>query len=689
MHCDDLSRSLPERRPDRAPPAGAWLGRPHAGRGPRRAGAGTLGRAPHPAVRRRPGGAGPAAHPRHPAQRRRDRPPHLAAAGHRPHALRRRRRRPAPSAPAATAPTSTDHLPVLSCDTRRAPSRCCRTRSVAAPPVHSGPWLEATASSPTIFPTTTRPRRTPAGSSASGRPASRSPSSPTSGCTRCSTAARRRPASPSATAARSSSTRTSAWCRQVFDEATLATLQGHIAVGHTRYSTTGSTTWENAQPSFRTTPAGTGLALGHNGNLVNTAELAAEAARGRRSGSAHGRHHRLRAADARCSPPAPTSASSRPRSTCCPSCAARSRWSSWTSTRSTPPATRRACARSCSAGSSAAGSSTLRDRGARHRRRQLRPRDRARRAASPSTTTACARSASRDAEPKGCLFEYVYLARPDTTIAGRSVHSARVEIGRRLAARAPGRGRPRDPGARVRHAGRDRLRRGSPASPTAWGWSRTPTSGAPSSSRRRRSASSASGSSSTRCATSSAASGWSSSTTRSCAATPSARWSGCCARPARSRCTSGSPRRRSSGPASTASTSPRRAELVANGLDDRRHPRARSAPTRSATSRSRARRRDRAAQDAAVHGLLRRPVPDRAARRDGRQARARGHRAGGQRRGPCPSRWSAASRSARRRLRRGRPRSAREPHAVTRHDDRARPTPPPASTSRRATAPSS
>lgn len=63
---------------------------------------------------------------------------------------------------------------------------------------------------------------------------------------------------------------------QVFDEATLATLQGHIAIGHTRYSTTGSTTWENAQPSFRTTPTGTGLALGHNGNLVNTMQLARE-----------------------------------------------------------------------------------------------------------------------------------------------------------------------------------------------------------------------------------------------------------------------------------------------------------------------------------------------------------------------------------------------------------------------------
>src|SRR5436309_4155737 len=60
---------------------------------------------------------------------------------------------------------------------------------------------------------------------------------------------------------------------QVFDEATLSTLQGDLGIGHTRYSTTGSTTWENAQPAFKTD--GTrGLALGHNGNLVNTGDLA-------------------------------------------------------------------------------------------------------------------------------------------------------------------------------------------------------------------------------------------------------------------------------------------------------------------------------------------------------------------------------------------------------------------------------
>jgi len=59
---------------------------------------------------------------------------------------------------------------------------------------------------------------------------------------------------------------------QVFDEASLEALQGHIAVGHTRYSTTGASTWANAQPTLGPTAHGT-VALGHNGNLTNTQEL--------------------------------------------------------------------------------------------------------------------------------------------------------------------------------------------------------------------------------------------------------------------------------------------------------------------------------------------------------------------------------------------------------------------------------
>ena len=75
--------------------------------------------------------------------------------------------------------------------------------------------------------------------------------------------------------------------RQVFNEATLTTLHGDLAIGHTRYSTTGSTTWDNAQPVFKTDGVQS-LALGHNGNLVNTDELVA------RLGTLRRRHDRLR-----------------------------------------------------------------------------------------------------------------------------------------------------------------------------------------------------------------------------------------------------------------------------------------------------------------------------------------------------------------------------------------------------------
>jgi amidophosphoribosyltransferase len=59
---------------------------------------------------------------------------------------------------------------------------------------------------------------------------------------------------------------------QVFSESALESLVGHVAIGHTRYSTTGSSSWRNAQPTLGRTASGT-VALGHNGNLTNTAEL--------------------------------------------------------------------------------------------------------------------------------------------------------------------------------------------------------------------------------------------------------------------------------------------------------------------------------------------------------------------------------------------------------------------------------
>ena len=62
----------------------------------------------------------------------------------------------------------------------------------------------------------------------------------------------------------------------VFDARALASLEGHLALGHVRYSTTGPSTWQNAQPVYRS-DGHSGFALGHNGNLTNVAKLEADA----------------------------------------------------------------------------------------------------------------------------------------------------------------------------------------------------------------------------------------------------------------------------------------------------------------------------------------------------------------------------------------------------------------------------
>ena len=222
---------------------------------------------------------------------------------------------------------------------------------------------------------------------------------------------------------------------QVFDEATLATLQGHIAVGHTRYSTTGSTTWENAQPSFRTTPAGTGLALGHNGNLVNTAELAAAA---RQSGVGAGAITATTDSDLLTALLAARPDVSVEQAAMEVLPTLRGAFSLVFMDEHTLYAARDAqgvrplvlgrlergwIVTSETAALDIVGASFVRE-------------------IEPGELIAIDEDGLRSqhfaaAEPKGCLFEYVYLARPDTTIAGRSVHSARVEVGRRLAKEHP------------------------------------------------------------------------------------------------------------------------------------------------------------------------------------------------------------------------------------------------------------
>ena len=226
---------------------------------------------------------------------------------------------------------------------------------------------------------------------------------------------------------------------QVFDESVLNTMRGHIAVGHCRYSTSGSSVWENAQPTFRATPSAS-LALGHNGNLINTLELAtllgAQAAG--RAGGATSDTDVLTALFA-----APPLSGDLPHQGMEEAALAalplvRGAYSLIFMDERTlyaardPQGFRPLVLGRLSRGWIVASETaaldivgaafvreiepgeliTIDERGVRSRRFAV-------------------------AEPRGCLFEYVYLARPDTSIAGRSVHTTRVQVGRRLAAEFP------------------------------------------------------------------------------------------------------------------------------------------------------------------------------------------------------------------------------------------------------------
>ena len=222
---------------------------------------------------------------------------------------------------------------------------------------------------------------------------------------------------------------------QVFDEQTLSSLAGHIAVGHCRYSTTGSTTWENAQPTFCTTAAGQGLALGHNGNLVNTLELLERAHQlgvpsRNRSGTDSDLITGLIATAA--------AGSSIEEAAQCLLPQLRGAFSLVFCDENTLYAARDAhgvrplvlgrlergwVLASETAALDIVGASFV---------REVEPGELL---AIDASGLRSSRFASPD--PKGCVFEYVYLARPDTTIAGRGVHATRVEIGRRLAREHP------------------------------------------------------------------------------------------------------------------------------------------------------------------------------------------------------------------------------------------------------------
>jgi amidophosphoribosyltransferase len=224
---------------------------------------------------------------------------------------------------------------------------------------------------------------------------------------------------------------------QVFTESSLNTLVGHIAVGHTRYSTTGSSSWQNAQPTLGRTAGGT-VALGHNGNLTNTIELLqlvrerhpesdGELARGSTTDTAvitallaGDLDHTLEATALEVLP--------RLRGAFCLVFMDETTLYAARDPQGVRPLVLGRLERGWVVASETAaldivGASFVRE-------------------VEPGELVAIDENGLRSQRfaPErraGCVFEYVYLARPDTTIAGRGVHEARVEMGRRLAAEHP------------------------------------------------------------------------------------------------------------------------------------------------------------------------------------------------------------------------------------------------------------
>ncbi len=216
---------------------------------------------------------------------------------------------------------------------------------------------------------------------------------------------------------------------QVFNEVTLDSLKGHLAIGHCRYSTTGSPVWENAQPTFFSAREG-GLALGHNGNLINTPELAAMLPSDRLTATTDTEvlTSLLAANPDRTTEEAALELLPKVRGAFSlvfmdehTLYAARD-----------PQGIRPLVLGRLNSGWAVASETAALDIIGAHLVREVEPGELLLINADGVVSRRFA-----PAEPKGCLFEYVYLARPDTTIAGRNVNSSRVEVGRRLARQHP------------------------------------------------------------------------------------------------------------------------------------------------------------------------------------------------------------------------------------------------------------
>ena len=226
-----------------------------------------------------------------------------------------------------------------------------------------------------------------------------------------------------------------------FDDRTLAALNGHLAIGHTRYSTTGSSSWRNAQPVYRDVAAHT-VALAHNGNLVNTEDLAEEL--GMLPGTITSDSDvmtEMIASELGKFPETSDDGRALERAMLAVLPRLKGAFSVVAMDENhvvgvrDPNGFRPLCLGKLPHGWVLASESPALDVVGAHMVRELEPGEmiiidaegyRSVRAFEPESV-----------DPKLCLFEFVYFSRPDTRLYGQSVHQARVRMGEQLAEQAP------------------------------------------------------------------------------------------------------------------------------------------------------------------------------------------------------------------------------------------------------------
>jgi amidophosphoribosyltransferase len=229
---------------------------------------------------------------------------------------------------------------------------------------------------------------------------------------------------------------------QVFNDYKLASLVGHLAVGHNRYSTTGSSSWHNAQPMYRQA-GGSEFAVGHNGNLTNTEELAASM--GMLPGMVTSDSDLIAELVARELDivAAATPGTGAPLESALPAVLPRvhGAFSLVLADRASlvgvrdPNGFRPLCLGKLDDGWVLASETPALDIIGAHFVREVEPGEVI--VISADGCRSLRPWPPEQVQPKLCLFEFVYLARPDSRLYGQELHDARVRMGELLAEQAP------------------------------------------------------------------------------------------------------------------------------------------------------------------------------------------------------------------------------------------------------------